>query len=395
MELDFKNGESPYKLIKKYGGDIEENKKKHDVDHLSVVYDDELKKHVLRMDMHPKDGDGAGDRSDRQRTEYKGGPSSKNGPLKAKKGDIVSYAWWFKMKSGMKGQGRFYHVFQIKAKGDGVDGSPLMTFGVRKKYFQLESARDLFDNDEMWELEKMWDKWIRFHVVIHYNDKGGWISVLAKDINGDILYEKKINNLKLWNETGKYEYVRPKLGLYRSKTGYKDDHSVYHSGVRVIYGDKDPLEYEQKAPDVPSKPTVPDVPSKPTVPDVPSKPTVPDVPSKPTVGEDEDKVKQFIKDFENNKSEIKKRITNEIINYFKQSIDNNGNIIAVNDNLETIYFEYKKQLLSEVMKDVSEYFESYIMGASSGDESDEEEDEGDKLTDMELVCTSVTIDPMK
>ena len=61
------------------------------------------------------------------------------------------YTYMFKL-------GKFYHIFQIKAVGKGVEGAPLMTFCVRPTYVTVESARNVFEKANMYKVKDMWDK---------------------------------------------------------------------------------------------------------------------------------------------------------------------------------------------------------------------------------------------
>jgi hypothetical protein len=52
--------------------------------------------------------------------------------LRAHQGETFIYAWWFFLSSTLQPADSFFHIFQLKASGDGVNGNPTMTFGLRK-----------------------------------------------------------------------------------------------------------------------------------------------------------------------------------------------------------------------------------------------------------------------
>ena len=52
--------------------------------------------------------------------------------LRARQGETFIYAWWFFLSSTVQPAVSFFHIFQLKASGDGVNPNPTMTFGLRK-----------------------------------------------------------------------------------------------------------------------------------------------------------------------------------------------------------------------------------------------------------------------
>ncbi|KNC73415.1 hypothetical protein SARC_14027 [Sphaeroforma arctica JP610] len=108
-----------------------------------------------------------------------------------------------------------------------------MTFGIRKSTFRLESNRKLFRDVDLWKLEDMWDKWRHISVTVYYHDTEGKIDVEIRDLQDSVLCRHEFVNITTWNQSGVYDFVRPKWGLYRKNTGYTEDHSVYFSDFEV------------------------------------------------------------------------------------------------------------------------------------------------------------------
>eukprot|EP01134_Creolimax_fragrantissima_P001633 CFRG1633T1 len=237
-KVEFSCETCPYETLRcTFGkGCVEEDRQTCPKNHLSVVEINDLPGHSagLRLDMCPGDGDGNKIGStERQRTEFKGYGKSQDGALKAIEGDTVMYTWWFKIAPNVCGGGKFYHCFQIKAVGNGVEGGPLLTFGIRKNTFRLESNRRLFKDVDLWPLEHMWGRWIHISVTVHYHSSCGNFKVAIHDADGKILYEDCFENLCTWNESGVYDFVRPKWGLYRNNTGYTNSHTVYFTDLNI------------------------------------------------------------------------------------------------------------------------------------------------------------------
>ncbi len=240
---DFRKGGDPYDIIKESGRQVEEDKKTHNVDHLTTVSDKTFG-NVLKLEMHSQDGNGAGDNENRQRTEIKGSSKSPDGPLKAKKGDTVNYEMMWMPGNGLAHpNGGFFHVHQIKVVGDDdVDGHPAYTLSLRNTKLRWE---DWYEDEDVviLDLKNFYDKWILFKMSIHYGENNaGWYKVTATDFESDEVIKKiERQGLDIWGNKksgGKWDFVREKMGIYHEKGKRSKTDTVYYAYITTSYGEK-------------------------------------------------------------------------------------------------------------------------------------------------------------
>ena len=194
--------------------------------HLSCASNSFNGKSAINLTLYTNDNDPATNDNDRQRIEMKVFESSPT-QLKATKNTNYIYTWWFHLNPTLKAGDKFFHIFQIKAVGKGVQTDPMATFTLTKEDgLHLRLKKNENGNPvhtKMLSLSSVKGKWIQAYVRVQYmsdatpgkDSTSGSIKVILNDQSGKQLFEKTIYNKMVWTAASFY---RPKWGLYRSKS---------------------------------------------------------------------------------------------------------------------------------------------------------------------------------
>lgn len=242
--LNFNNKEDPYKVIKKEFNSSVEELNKDGEKRLSIVHDKELNKDVLKIVMkRDRDLDGAGNKSDRQRTEFKVYDKSKDSQKGFKNEEMV-YDWKFKLGNDIKSVSNFYHIMQLKCVNTKkkVNGHPFFVVSFRNNNLccKLEEHNEYIP---FIESKNIVGKWIRAIVKIKYSNisDGGKFHIQLIDIeNNTMIGEMKKDKFDCWRDDS--EFVRPKWGLYRSTRGswaYNKIDTIYFADNMIYKYKKD------------------------------------------------------------------------------------------------------------------------------------------------------------
>ena len=191
-------------------------------DHVTC-YEDELMGPVLRFFLHSTDDDPETTSGDRSRMEMKVFNLSPS-QLKATENSSFIYTWWFQLNEDLRAVYSFFHIFQLKPVG-GRDSNPLMTFTLTNNSNGLNIR--LTQNDQsswnpypMIPLRVALGRWIQAFVQVYYSGIDGFVRVILKDQNGVQLYDNEISQPMWWSDS---TFVRPKWGLYRTKSDFFND----------------------------------------------------------------------------------------------------------------------------------------------------------------------------
>ena len=190
--------------------------------HVTCVSDCTMSK-AINFTLYTTDNDSVTLLSDRQRLEMKVFDKSPT-LLKATNNSHYIYAWWFYLDPSLQAGDNFFHIFQIKAVGTGVDDNPLVTFTLTRKnglHLRLrhnDSATTEYHN--MVPISAVVGKWTQAFVQVNFQNgvtpgaaTSGSIQVILKDQSDNQLFQGLFYNDMYWNLANFY---RPKWGLYRS-----------------------------------------------------------------------------------------------------------------------------------------------------------------------------------
>ena len=168
--LNFDGEKDPYKVIKKEFNSNVEERNKDNKKRLLIVYDKDLKKDILKIEMkRDRDQDGSsGNKKDRQRTEFKVFDKS-NDSQKAFKNELMMYDWKFKLGNDIKSVNKFFHIMQLKFVGN-TSGSPFFTLSLRnnKLCCKLEDDDYVYFTDS----ENIVDKWVHATIKVTFSNPG-------------------------------------------------------------------------------------------------------------------------------------------------------------------------------------------------------------------------------
>lgn len=209
--------------------------------HITQAFDKILGKHVFRFHIHrDKDNDRC-IKFDRQRNEIK--VFSASPPhLKAKKGNVFTYNWKFRLDKLFQASRRFTHLHQIKAVGGPCDGMPLITLSARKGIrggpdkFELNYGECSKQNTiSTTNLQPFLGQWIEATQQISYGENGKYSVSLKSVTTNETLFVYKDDSVRMW-KTGA-QFCRPKWGIYRSladKDNLRDE-IVDFADIRISY----------------------------------------------------------------------------------------------------------------------------------------------------------------
>jgi hypothetical protein len=209
-----------YELIRSKGLKLEVPDCVHPVDHVSEVWDDQLKEYVFAFDSHINLDNDRCRNFDRTRTELTVTDSTPPSYLGAHDGDAFTYTWKFKLDSNYLANSSFCHIHQIKAVG-GDDGAPIITLTTRAgspDKLQLiftpskgGSGGGVIKDADFTQFKGVWISVIE---EITYNDHGKYSIILKRYSDGDTLFSYSNDNIDM-SRTGA-NFYRPKIGIYRS-----------------------------------------------------------------------------------------------------------------------------------------------------------------------------------
>ena len=175
----------------------------HKVPHITEVFDDELKKNVFVFHIHVKEDDDRCGKTDRQRTEIRGG---KLGEVVASNGQTVYYRWKFRLPEGFQTSPNFTHIMQIKSDA----AAPVMTLTPRNATLSIDGIVGVRGTQP---LAKFIGTWVVASMKIVFGT-GGHIDLTIKKIaGGETLFDYS-GGADTWQGDGSGH--DPKWGIYRS-----------------------------------------------------------------------------------------------------------------------------------------------------------------------------------
>ena len=214
--------------------------------HVSCVQDSFMGQ-AINFTLYKTDDDVATGSTEVQRIEMKVYDKSPE-ELKAIEGDRYSYAWWFQLDPTLTASDKFFHTFQLKAVGTGVDSHPLVTFTMtRQEGFHLRwrnAAGKVTDSRyPMLTLPDVLGRWIQVRVEAQFyksyvpqdEQNSGFFSVTLKDENGVQLFPQSqdptIFYSSMFYDFGTsssfhWPFIRPKWGMYRNISDLLQDYDV-------------------------------------------------------------------------------------------------------------------------------------------------------------------------
>jgi hypothetical protein len=190
---------------------------------------------ALNFTLYKTDDDSASIFTDRQRLEMKVYGYSPDNLLAYNNSNFV-YAWWFKLNPELicNPNGRFWHIFQIKAVGTDIDSSPMFTFTLSNttEQFHFRQLNVTTGSSTHYppvsDMSFILNRWIQAFVEVQYkngesneetlNLNDGYVRVILKDQYGVQIYPLNddsgvMRSNMFWDGV---DYARPKWGLYRA-----------------------------------------------------------------------------------------------------------------------------------------------------------------------------------
>jgi hypothetical protein len=174
----------------------------HMVDHITEVFDDELKKNVFVFHAHVNQDDDRCGGTDRQRTEIR----ARAADIVANNGETVYYRWKFKLATGFQGSPSFTHIFQIKSDL----GAPIMTLTPRVSTFEITGR---VTGSPRTELAKFVGVWVVVDLKVLYSDSGRVEITIRRVSDGQVLYSHA-GAADMWDANASAH--DSKFGIYRS-----------------------------------------------------------------------------------------------------------------------------------------------------------------------------------
>lgn len=205
------------------------------VRHIIEAEDEVVGPHFVFLSHRDKDKDRDKDLIDRQRNEIKAYDKSRSS-LKGYEGETLQYRWKFKVDGDFEYSKNFTHFFQIKAKNlkkqkapKDSDKFPVITISAVDKgeggnRFQLRHSPSLdADGNRIKyqalveeDMARFTGQWLEFFVQITYEDEGQLIFQAKNVETGELVVDFQDDNIDMWRGEHKFDFSRPKWGIYRS-----------------------------------------------------------------------------------------------------------------------------------------------------------------------------------
>lgn len=236
LDSDGPAGDSAYQLIEaKFGqGAIESpdlygSENHQGKAHIIEGYDQQVGNHFI-FTLH-RDIDRERNKTeinDRQRNEIKVYDKSDDA-LKGFKDTTFEYRWKFKMADHFKVSEKFTHLFQLKAVGQGVINTPIVTItansrkgkeGLEVRHSSSTQKRTLAHTGLAGvEWQKLQGQWLEVFVRANYRQHGSLeltITAVSQQTPLVTIAEYDIDMWRAGAASGNKNFVRPKWGIYRS-----------------------------------------------------------------------------------------------------------------------------------------------------------------------------------
>jgi hypothetical protein len=152
-----------------------------DSSNITVVYNDELAKHVLKVSTRYISNNNV---KPKELLEHY---DSKISQILGFKDDTMTYMWWFKINEELHANDNFFHIFQLKSIND-ITERPLITFTIKRennghRYFSFIELNKMY---VLGLIEKFKYKWVQAYVEINFSNSG-YLKFDFRDI-----YDKQI-----------------------------------------------------------------------------------------------------------------------------------------------------------------------------------------------------------
>jgi hypothetical protein len=215
-----------YPMIQAAGFNIENDDCKDHVEHMTELWNDELKKNVFQFTLHKNDDDRCA-RFDRQRCELRGiGPAQQCPP-----GTDAIWRWKFRLPPDYHTISNFNHIMQIKGYGNGHGSeSPIFTLTVRGGDFEIWNR----STKKTAPISSFLGVWAEVYMKTHIA-KGGTVDIQIKRVSdGAPLVAWQGTNCDLFDNGAGYSTC--KFGNYRRLTSDLHDENVLFADWSITKG---------------------------------------------------------------------------------------------------------------------------------------------------------------
>lgn len=210
------------------------------VEHITTVYDQDLKKYVFEIASHWNDGDYITGNSLKARTEIK---VDKDSLLVVKEqGEATVWNFFIKLNEGFVATDKWTHLFQAKAESrNGEDLDPRIRLSLYNKNgiptLQLNNSDDSngFNTLKSVDATQLIGQWIKVTLKVKWSDQGYLEFTLKKLSTGETLINCKKTNIDLWSND--WAYMRFKAGIYRaysSLESYRESVTARFSNIKLV-----------------------------------------------------------------------------------------------------------------------------------------------------------------